>query len=873
MANRKVLLIGWDAADWRVARPLMDAGRMPNLRRLVELGCTASIATLQPSYSPMLWTTIATGKRPFDHGIHGFIEPRTDGRGVQRVSNLSRKCKALWNILGQNGLRSIVVGWWPSFPAEPINGVMVSDQFHLVSPDFQLNDSMVFPPELAEPLAALRVNPEDVPLEVLESFVPRASEIDQKRDRRLYSIARVAAESANIQSVTLWLMEREPWDFCAVYFDAIDHFGHACMKFHPPRQSWIDEGDFAMYSHVVQAGYELQDRNLGTLLDKAGDDTTIILLSDHGFYSDHLRPQYIPKHHAGPAVEHRNNGVFAIAGPGIRKGEELTGVGLLDITPTALALFGLPAGNDMEGRVLTTVLESRIPPPRIPSWETAEGDDGRHASHMQFDPVAVTESVEQLVALGYVESPDADDSMAVRRTIADQRANLAESYQDAGRHAEAFAILTELRADNTDDQRITTRYFFSAMALGRVADMTKIADDWSGRRRALYDDALTDLRKLRDHATVGDRAELKRLRRICIFDPSLAIYFRAQVFRAQRRWQSALDCLDSIPQSDLLRPGLHVDRAELLGRLNRWSEASATIDAALAIDPDDARAHFSASRLALYRHDFNTAAHSALNGLDLLNLDPLGHFYLSIALFRLGNPNFPAARRRPRAVRHNCASPTRLTPSLHPNAFAASTLDLPPITNEVVIVTGLPRSGTSMLMQMLAAGGLEPLVDGIRKADEDNPRGYFEFEAVKQMTNDNSWFDQARGKVVKIVAPMIGNLPAGLPCRVILIERNLDEILASQEQMIARKANATEHTPEQRKRLRQEYLRLVIRTKAFLSKRLDTELMCLDRDTVLKNPHATAETINRFLGGQLNVPLMAVQVKPELHRQHIIRNK
>ena len=103
---------------------------MPNVRRLVENGCSGPIATLHPALSPMLWTSIATGKRPFQHGIHGFSEPTPDGRGVQPVTNLSRKSKALWNILHQNHLSSIVIGWWPSHPAEPINGVMVSDHFH-----------------------------------------------------------------------------------------------------------------------------------------------------------------------------------------------------------------------------------------------------------------------------------------------------------------------------------------------------------------------------------------------------------------------------------------------------------------------------------------------------------------------------------------------------------------------------------------------------------------------------------------------------------------------------------------------------------------------------------------------------------------------
>jgi predicted AlkP superfamily phosphohydrolase/phosphomutase len=102
MNNKKVLLIGWDAADWKVIHPLMDEGKMPNVQRLIERGVIAQIATLHPALSPMLWTSIATGKRPFQHGIHGFSEPTPDGLGIQPVTNLSRRCKAVWNILNQN---------------------------------------------------------------------------------------------------------------------------------------------------------------------------------------------------------------------------------------------------------------------------------------------------------------------------------------------------------------------------------------------------------------------------------------------------------------------------------------------------------------------------------------------------------------------------------------------------------------------------------------------------------------------------------------------------------------------------------------------------------------------------------------------------
>ncbi len=189
MAARRVLLVGWDAADWKVINPLMDAGRMPNVQRLVDNGSMGQIATLHPPLSPMLWTSIATGKRPFRHGIHGFTEPMADGFGVQPVTNLSRKSKAIWNILNQNNLRSIVIGWWPSHPAEPIDGVMVSDRYIRagapLEAGWQLPPDTVHPPELAGTLAGLRVHPDQLLPEMVEQFIPLAREIDQDRDKRM----------------------------------------------------------------------------------------------------------------------------------------------------------------------------------------------------------------------------------------------------------------------------------------------------------------------------------------------------------------------------------------------------------------------------------------------------------------------------------------------------------------------------------------------------------------------------------------------------------------------------------------------------------------------------------------------------------------
>jgi len=185
--GKRVLLVGWDAADWKVIHPLIDRGLMPHTARLIENGCMANLATLSPAFSPMLWTSIATGKRPYKHGILGFSEPTPDRTAVRPITNLSRKTKAVWNILNQSGKRCNVVGWWPSHPAEPIDGVMVSNHYYqFTGPREQgwpMRAGLVHPPRLVETLADLRVHPEDVgPAEVLP-FIPEGPSIDQEKDQ------------------------------------------------------------------------------------------------------------------------------------------------------------------------------------------------------------------------------------------------------------------------------------------------------------------------------------------------------------------------------------------------------------------------------------------------------------------------------------------------------------------------------------------------------------------------------------------------------------------------------------------------------------------------------------------------------------------
>lgn len=910
MAKSKVLLVGWDAAEWKIIRPLMAAGKMPNFERLVRQGATGAIATLHPPLSPMLWTSIATGKRPFQHGIHGFSEPEPDGSGVRPVTNLSRTSKALWNILNQNGLRSIVIGWWPSHPAEPINGVMVSDQYHRatgpVEQAWEMPANTVHPPELSNVLAGLRVHPECLDPQLVERFIPLARQIDQDADKRFSAFLRTLAEGMSMQAAAAWLMENQPWDFFAVYFESIDHFCHTFMRYHPPRQAWIKRRDFELYGGVVSMAYQLHDEMLGELLKRAGNEVTVILMSDHGFHADHLRPSSIPDIPAGPAIEHSNFGVFAISGPGIKAGESVYGLSLLDVAPTVLTLYGLAVGQDMDGKVLSQAFVEPPQPTFIPSWEQMPGADGRHPPHTRLDPIASQAALEQMIALGYIERPDQNREIAVRNTIRELRFNLGESYQDAGRHREAYEIFTEIYNADRDEQRFAVRLCVSCQALGLHDEMRRIVDDLDGRLRLQFDQ---------------DRIKFAR------YQPAVTAYLKAQLLIAEKRYPEALSILEGITAAHLRRPGVLLETADLHLRLGQTSDAQQLYEKALELDADNVQAYIGLCRLALRRRDFGTAASAALDALERSDQDPLPHFLLGRALaglrnheraadaFRTAivlNPNFPEAhqrlavllgkhlgdpesaqehRRLARQMRTQPATAGPLDPgsaseashlvrrpAAHPlpsefraakpggsEATARQEGELP-LCQSVVIVSGLPRSGTSLMMQMLAAGGMPILSDARRVADDDNPRGYFEFEPVKRLLRDSSWLPNVRGKAVKIVAPLLHALPPDLPCRVILCERDLDEVLDSQQRMLERHSRAPVAAPEPRATLRAEYLRELENAKELLARRPLTRVLSIDYRSAISDPRDAAQRINRFLSGCLNEEAMAAVVDPMLHR-------
>jgi predicted AlkP superfamily phosphohydrolase/phosphomutase len=385
----RIVVFGIDGADWQVIEPLVARGRMPAFKRLMEEGATGTLLSQEPSASPSLWTTIATGVPPARHGIHGFVvgggeggdgeaalahehDPRAAGAGgraaVRPVTSGMRKAPAFWNILPRYDRKVGVVGWLVTWPAEPTNGYIVSSYLPYIynwSTGRPLKGTIVqgipkqtFPEALIDELDADKVKPTGLDAALVGRFYDQAAVPALPRDDRecvlgfLWSLAC----DETYRRIGQRLYREYPVDLFAIYFGGVDVASHRFWKFaHPDAMPYgVTPERAAVLGGVIDAYYVYLDGLLGEYLDGLGADGTLVVLSDHGF-----KPVLFP---GKPTTSghHRLEGIIGLHGRGVKRGGRIASAGLLDVLPTLLRLLDVPIAQDLEGRVLADALDPRF---------------------------------------------------------------------------------------------------------------------------------------------------------------------------------------------------------------------------------------------------------------------------------------------------------------------------------------------------------------------------------------------------------------------------------------------------------------------------------------------------------------------------------
>lgn len=468
-ARPRVIVLGIDGIDPRAVAEFGRDGDLPNLQRVVREGAFAPLPSDHPMLSPILWTTIATGRSPDDHGIGSFVAQQgVDGEKVP-VASTQRRVRALWNIASEAGLEVATVGWWASWPAEPIRGVNVTDRtcFHFLfgegqAGDNDVGDDVISPAERRDEILELVQRPADVDAARLVDFaeVP-AEELERPFDFSddLSHLRWAIATADSYRDIGLHLWHRDRPDLLLLYIegtDSVSHlFGHLVGS--GPLSGELEE-QRRRYGQTVEAMYRYADAIVGDFLAAMDDSTTLVILSDHGFKLGEL--------HDDPSVTrdmrrvsdrfHAENGVLYLYGRGVAPGSAPRDPRLVDITPTVLALLGLPASEEMPGRVLDEVFTGVEVPDRIASYETSP-----LTPRAEHRAEVAPEMLAHLEALGYLET-EPEDAPVDRGT--------ADMLLSGGRNEEAERAFRRLAEERPDDPGIRLNLGVALARLGRDAE-------------------------------------------------------------------------------------------------------------------------------------------------------------------------------------------------------------------------------------------------------------------------------------------------------------------------------------------------------------------------------------------------------------------
>lgn len=418
--KKKVLVVGWDGADWLMMEPLLKAGRLPNVASLVDRGVSAELRSEMPLLSPLVWTTIATGKPVLEHGIADFLvrDPASDE--LVPISSASRRVHALWTLTSELGLDTDVVAWWATWPAETINGTLVSDRvaYQLFDVDTTDEGGKVYPPEAWSQIATRLKSAEEIDAKTLRRFVDVSPEEVDKRWRdlpaerrqedRINHLRKILATTESYHQIALSLLADQA-DLTLVYYEATDTVGHLFARYLPPRMPGVTGDDVRRFGHALPEMYAYVDELLGELIAAADPETLVLLISDHGFFTGAARPAADPSDFgAGAPQWHRLYGVLVAAGPGVEAGA-IDQASIFDIAPTVLASLGLPVPQDMHGRVLAEIAGSPLRQRQLASYESLPRQtvvaDARSAALDR-------ERVRELAALGYVDDSEKPSTSA-----------------------------------------------------------------------------------------------------------------------------------------------------------------------------------------------------------------------------------------------------------------------------------------------------------------------------------------------------------------------------------------------------------------------------------------------------------------------------
>ena len=571
---RPVIVLALDGADWELLDRYLEAGLMPELERLSREGAGGELLTESPALSPLVWTTIVTGTSPLVHGVLDFTRYNPVSGVKEPITSTERRVPAIWNMVSQSGRKTSTFGLWATYPAETVNGLMVSDRMLT----FLYNEGTpppgsVFPPGREDWARRIRRQVEgEVDFEAVRDYLPglqreeydRFAEVENPYGHPIGALRRILVETEFYRQLALDALREDRYDLSLVFFQGSDSVGHVFAPYAPPRQEGVSAEEFARYSSVPERFFAHLDQILGEFRALAEEQGAVLMLvSDHGFLWSEGRPTVSSFAIATAARWHRQQGIYLLWGPGIgpRPGHRGNG-GIRSVCATLLGLLGLPAGEGVAGPPLAGV----EPTPGEPV-------DYRIAYAPARDPVSTEtrsaeQEIEKLRALGYLSASepaaakDRHPEFPTRSASSFNNQGLLLRFEGRDQEAvEAFKTALEINPDLTS-------------ALWNLSDLLFAQEKLEESDRFL-------LRAVANHHPEGVQYLIGR---------AIGYHRNDQADRSRRLLERAVEARPEEPELWLFRGRYLIDAGDC-------ATASESFDRALALDPANPGA-FAAAAMA-----------------------------------------------------------------------------------------------------------------------------------------------------------------------------------------------------------------------------------------------------------------------------------
>lgn len=556
----RVAIFAIDGADWELISELSNDGRLPNIRAMAQGGTTASMQTIQPTVSPLVWTTMATGLPPDRHGVIDFV----DRTRRTPVDSSTRRAPALWDIAEAFGRRAVTVNWWTDWPPRPDSAITYDTPV-------TLHENAIHPQQLAQ-----RVSQLDVPAQTIQGPQVRrflnitAEEYDTALARGgpadpVNVFREVLSKTWTDHRVAVGLYQQHEPLLLMVNYEGADVVNHLFAPYHPPYREGISQTNFRKYWPAVANYYSELDRLIGEWMNVLSDDTTVMIVSAHGFRWGRDRPRLPP---AGRTAlsDHRNPGVFIGYGNHIAPSRANHSIALYDVVPTVLSVLGLPQSTEMPGQHAGWMFRDVTPVTTV-----------RVVSYEEFFPptapgagasINAQEYTQTLQAIGHLVAPSRTQQAVLDEEGAQPPAAAPIAPEQWGAYAYYNNQGIELRRQGK---------------LKEAIDAFQAAIDRNPSRPTPYLNMAMTLFD-RQHYSAADDVFIMAVNRGLPNAEQRFVDFAA-LYRSRNMTTRAINILykakQIFPQSHLIAANL----GSALAQANRYTEGMAELERALAMQP------------------------------------------------------------------------------------------------------------------------------------------------------------------------------------------------------------------------------------------------------------------------------------------------